>query len=235
MVRVLLVVVCIAASSCAPDGSGRVRTSFAVEIEGSGDVTSTTNAGATVTLNEATVSLGALSWFEGDALFARSFVHELLSFSAARAHPGHYTPGEALADMDVIGIVDLLADAPVTLTADGLTGAYGSVSVPLTPVDGATLRLAGDVVFADDSRRAFSAVVVLTHTVEGIAANADVDGGVMRVSISHSELVRRIDFAAASTSQPDGVIDLIVVEQANNALSRALESQGTYVVTYTKG
>jgi hypothetical protein len=229
-------------TGCDPGASGRVRTAFDVEITGAGNPGQlVTNAGASVALRRAELSLGALAWFEGDALFAllkpRGIVDGLLSFSSAHAHPGHYTAGAALADMPDVGIVDLLA-APVIVAAEGLTGPYGSVSLPLlTGLEGGhTLRLEGDFVVGDAAARPFVAALPLAQTVEGVGCDVTVgDGGVMSVAVQLDELVRRIDFAAAAAADDGAVIDLSVIPQAHNALERALSSQNTFTASYTVG
>ena len=139
--------------------------------------------------------------------------------------------------MPQIGVVDLLASEPVVVGAEGLTGPYGSATIPLTAdLDGGfTVALAGDVVLAGGGSRTFTAAVASALEVDGVPCAVTVDGGSMDVSIALGELVRRIDFAGAA--EVDGVdpIDLAAVAQAKNAIERELAAQSTYSLTYTKG
>ena len=218
------------ASACDDQAAGRTRIAFDVVSAGSGQSEALPTAGVRpIRLDAARLQLGALTFFEGDALFAsRSLVDELLSFSSARAHPGHYTPGEALADTAAIGVIDLLANEPQVITADGLSGAYGSMTLPL--VGGETLVLEG-AVLADGAELPFRVVVDLAHDVEGIACVvAEMTGRRVRVDVQVPELVRRIDTDLLPAAS-DTAIDLGTTAQALNAMERALESQTTFLIT----
>jgi hypothetical protein len=213
------------------DAAGRTRIAFDVEIAGGGQASTLPTAGARpIRLDAATLHLGGLTFFEGDALFAsRSLVDEMLSFASARAHPGHYTPGEALADTPAAGVVDLLAPAPVVVTADGLSGAYGSMTLPL--VGGDTLSLTGVLVGGDGGDVPFTAALDFPFSVEGIACVVDeMKGRRVQLDIQVPELVRRIDTDLLPVA-PGTVVDLAVAGQARNALERALEAQTTYSLT----
>jgi hypothetical protein len=220
------------ASGCTDEATGRTRIAFDVVIAGNGDgaAESLPTAGTRpIRLDAARLQLGPLTFFEGEALLAsRSIVDDLLSFSSARAHPGHYTPGEALADTAAVGVVDLLASAPHVIAAGGLSGAYGSMALPL--VGGETLALEG-VVLDDGPGLPFGVVVDLAHDVEGIACDvAEISGQRLRLDVQVTELVRRVDTdqLPASSETP---IDLGAAPQARHALERALEAQTTYLLT----
>jgi len=220
------------ASGCTDEAAGRTRIAFDVVISGIGNgaAESLPTAGTRpIRLDVARLQLGALGFFEGEALFAsRSMVGDFLSFSSARAHPGHYTPGEAVADTAAVGVIDLLASAPHVVTADGLSGAYGSMTLPL--VGGETLALEG-VVLDDGPGLPFSVVVDLAHDVEGIACDvAEMSGHRLRLDVQVPELVRRVDTDQLPAAS-DAPIDLGAAPQARNALERALEAQTTYLLT----
>jgi hypothetical protein len=215
--------------ACVDDAAGRTRMAFDVLVAGADVAPALPTAGArAIRLDVARLHLGGLAFFEGDALLARrSVVEEILSFPTARAHPGHSTPGEALADTVVIGVIDLLSPGPTTITADGLSGAYGSLTVPL--VGGETLRLEG-ALLGDDADQPFRAVLDLTHELEGIPCVVDeMEGRRLRLDVRVPELVRRIDTDLLPSS--DATVDLTATPQAENALTRALKAQTTFRIT----
>ncbi len=220
--------------ACVADGDdGRTRASFTVHVGGAFADDIVSNDGDRITLSVARLSLGALAFFEGDALFASSAAalrDSLLSFSSAHAHPGHYTPGEALADMGEVGVIDLLGGG-VDAVADGLTGPYGTVTVPLTAADEASATLTLRGTFArEQNESTFVAVLPFATVVEGVPADFSIeDGDRIELAISLAELVRRVDFRALPTVDP---IDLVAEDQAKNALERALASQTTYITTH---
>jgi hypothetical protein len=241
--RVVVTFVAVVVASCTPPRPERERTTFDVAVHGDSDGQGLlTNGGDVVDLARAELSLGGLTFFEGDALFARAGRHQrlvdsILSVSAAHAHPGHYTPGEALADMPAVGVVDLLAADAVVVGAEGLTGDYASATIPLTTdIDGGlTLSLRGDVQLASGGSVTFVANAISNVAIEGVSSPVTVDGGLMDVSVDVGELVRRIDFSAAVASAPQDPLDLNAVPQAQNAVERELVAQTTYVITYTPG
>jgi hypothetical protein len=219
------------AVACADDAAGRTRIAFDVEIAGVGQAPTLPTAGARrIRLDVARLQLGGLTFFEGEALFARrSVVDELLSFASARAHPGHYTPGEALADTPAPDIVDLLATTPQIVIADGLSGAYGSMTLPL--VAGDTLALSGALVGNDGGDVPFRAALDFPFTVEGIPCVVDeMEGRRVHLDVRVPELVRRIDTDLLPVD-PATAIDLAVDGQARNALERALEAQSTFSIS----
>lgn len=215
------------------DAAGRTRIAFDVEIAGVGQQPTLPTAGARpMRLDTATLHPGSLTFFEGDALFAsRSLVDEVLSFASARAHPGHYTPGEALADTSPPDVVDLLSSTPQVIVADGLSGAYGSMTLPL--VAGDTLVLAGAITGGDGGDVPFSVTLDFPFTVEGIPCVVDeMEGRRVHLDVQVPEIVRRIDTDLLPVD-PATVVDLAVDGQARNALERALEAQTSYALTTT--
>jgi hypothetical protein len=231
IVRAALVLA-LALPACVDAADGRTRIAFDVVIGGAeqAPLLPVADAGA-VRLDVARLHLGALTFFEGGALLARpGGLDGLLSFAAARAHPGHGGPGEVLAATAEVGVVDLLAPESVTLSADGLSGPYGSLTLPL--VGGATLVVEGSFV-ADGAgdERPFRAVLGLPYEVEGIPCVVDeMQGRRVRLEVRVPELVRRIDPGLLPAGS-DAPIDLAALSQARNALTRALEAQTTFRVT----
>jgi hypothetical protein len=217
-------------AACTDEAAGRSRIGFEVDIAGTGQAATLPTAGArAIRLDEARLHFGALTFFEGGALFARrTAVEALLSFPTARAHPGHYTPGEALADTAFVGVIDLLSSTPQVIAADGLSGAYGSVTLPLVASD--TLVVTGAIV-GGEADVAFSATLDFPFEVEGVACVVDeMRGRRVHLDVQVPELVRRIDTDLLPTTA-DTVVDIAVAGQARNALERALEAQTTFVVT----
>jgi hypothetical protein len=222
----------------------RKRTTFDVVIRGTGDPSALPSEhGGTITLTEAKISLGAPEWFEGDALFAlrttpvkrdavQAAFDAVLAFSSAHAHPGHYTPGEALADLDTIGVVDLLAGDVAIGTAEGVTGAYGTLSLPFASspaLEGAAVKLAGSA-HCTSGDVPFWVSLPLDKIIEGVPSAIEVGtAGTVTIDVSLEDLVRRIDFTSFPTAE---TVDLLTVDQARNSVERSVESQATYTVTY---
>ena len=232
------------AAACPGDGQGdsRTRTTFDLVIAAEGDPASLSSEhGGTVELTEAKLSIGTIEWFLGDALFAtridrtQRVIDGLLSFSAARAHPGHYTPGEALADLPAVGVVDLLAGPFAAGTAEGLTGVYGTLSLPFenaSELGDAAVKLTGTA-HLDDGDVPFSIALPLDKTVEGVPCAVTISGsGTLTLTVSLEDLVRRIDF---SELPRDATADLLTIEQGRNSVERSIESQATYTATYDEG
>src|SRR5438046_408825 len=97
-----------------PDTTGHRRTSFAVVARGL-VADGVTSAGWHVTLERAAVAIGPVRWYEGPPLFGRRLRDRIQGIGLAYAHPGHYVPGEALADTTVQRVVDLTTPGGVEL------------------------------------------------------------------------------------------------------------------------
>ena len=148
--------------------------------------------------------------------------------SAAWAHPGHYVPGEALADATTPALVDLRQEAPVVFAGNGVSGHFGSAEAQLGPRDGVTAyargraELEGRVVV-------FEVRTDLDAAVAGIAVGADVsDRGHFGVGVDLARWLGRIDFGAleASTS----TISFAPGSQGHNAFVRGVRSTAAFVV-----
>lgn len=143
----VLAPLCVAACSGEHSEStaGR-RIHLAVSATGATDAGTafTTGLGWTVTLSRAALAIDAVYCFDGPppsvALPPRRW-RGWLEPGVAHAHPGHYQPGTALAELVASANLDLLG-APVALgEASGITGTYRSARVVIArePVGGATL------------------------------------------------------------------------------------------------
>lgn len=217
---------------CGDDTTGRSRVRYDVRARGV-DTTFTTSRGWTVQIAEARVSLGALRWYEGPPIFALRWWERALGVSVAHAHPGHYVPGEALADMLSPRVVDLTAGAVSLGAADGVTGAAQSAHVELRPPpaggESATVFVRGEATLASQRVR-FRGALPLTLNLEGVTAGGDIDSAAWELQVSVGRWVDRVDFAALTPSAPDAEVEFTADSQAANALYRAATNVGSYRV-----
>jgi uncharacterized protein (DUF1684 family) len=217
---------------CGDDTTGRTRVRYDVRARGV-DTTFTTSRGWTVQIAEARVSLGALRWYEGPPIFALRWWERALGVSVAHAHPGHYVPGAALADMLTPRVVDLTTGTVALGTADGVTGAAQSAHVELRPLltssDSATVFVRGEATQAAQRVR-FRAALALTLNLEGVTATGDIDRTAWELQVSVGRWVDRVDFAALTPSAPDAEVEFTADSQAANALYRAATNVGSYRV-----
>jgi hypothetical protein len=135
-VSLLALVTLAFAAGCdrASSTSGRevtLRTSLVADAEL--ERTFDTQTGWSVRLSRAAVSLGALYYFEGEPAFvlrgprsAWQRLAGLLRPSVARAHPGHYTEGDATGQMTEPQAVELSTTRQALADGRGVTGRYRS-------------------------------------------------------------------------------------------------------------
>ena len=229
--------VCVSLLGCGDDSTGRARVRFPVTARGV-DTTFTTSRGWSVRVTEARVAVGPLRWFEGAPVFALRWWERALGVSVAHAHPGHYVPGEALADALTRRVVDLTAGSVPIDTADGVTGAAQSGHVELRPpsadlgpagtaLDGATLTVRGEATLGAQRVR-FRGSQQLSLVLEGVTATGAVDAHGWELQVSVGRWVDRVDFAALTPATPDAEVVFGSDSQAANALYRGATSVASY-------
>jgi len=211
--------------------TGEQRTTFDVQASGrdAGSVV-VNDAGWSVALDEAVMSLGPVYFFEGDPLFARrTIIDRLLGIRVAWAHPGHYEEGDALAQVLDQVEVDLLADAPTPLgLAEGVTGDYRSAQVGIRPLDGRSLVVSGTASKEADTVE-FTARLDLDIDVEGIAFDHDVDGspGRVLVGVDVHRFLLMADFTdLVGAGEP---VDVPGTSQVMNALYRGVDNTSAFI------
>jgi hypothetical protein len=129
----------VALSACgdgADDKTGGKRVVFQtrVELDPAEATGFTTPSGWHVTLSRAVVASGAFYYFDGappvvereSPLQNWQYAARFLGLGVARAHPGHYQPGNALGQMLAPYSEDLLAGPTALPDGDGVTGTYRS-------------------------------------------------------------------------------------------------------------
>ncbi len=248
--HVLTGALALAAASTALGGCGSEaeRRTFPVEVAATLP-TGANERGWTVTLESAHVSVGPVRFFEGRVLLSRRaprFDWYSLLGGTAHAHPGHYLPGDALAEVLTTGTVDLLAGASLG-TASAVTGEYGSLELTLaTPtaasdargvLGGHAVRVRGTARNADGGSVRFDAVTDLPAPVAGVRfeKSLGMEDGRVRIAVDLGKWLSRVDFATATDSDADGVYTFPAGSQALNALVRGVEDTTTYVVTWEQG
>jgi hypothetical protein len=223
-VKLPFVVVSLLFCAC---GTEHTRLSFPVEI--SGDATDLlTDSGWSVSATKATAHLSTLRFFEGKVLVAqRSPWWRSLLVSEAWAHPGHYIPGEAMAELLTPLELDLLATSPTAWgTADGITGDYGSAELGFEPLgielEGSATKGAQTIDFATH--------FAPRHALEGLRFDREMTSapGTVSLSISLKVIVSRMDFAQLGASAKP----LDDTSPAFNGFSRGVDDTSGYLITW---
>jgi hypothetical protein len=219
-----------------------------VSIDGVGVDGLPTTGGYAVTLTAASLCIEQLQTHAGEAVLASTqparrprgwpSVAEvrdaLLSFSSAKAHPGHYDEGGLMGEVTGTTVVDLLATTATTMpVGDGISGHHGSASITLCTdagLDGALL-LEGTA-SRDGTDVGFRFVVQAPEVIEGIPVDVELGGdGALVVHVDLAGLLGRVDFDAfpaqtppvVPTAPPPG-------SQPDNAVGRAIRAPSTYHV-----
>jgi hypothetical protein len=231
-------------------GTGAQRRTFPVEMTLQ-PMTGPNERGWTVTPEALHVSVGPVRFYEGHVLLshrAPRFDPFLLLGGTAWAHPGHYLPGDAMAEVLSTTVVDLLAASPTVLgEANAVTGDYGSMELTLpvptatgdavAPLGGHAVRVRGTATHTDGRRVRFDAALDLPKPIEGIRFERSLaqEVGRVRITVDLNTWLGRIDFATASPADAAGVSTFPIGSQAMNALVRGVEDTGAYVVTWVEG
>ncbi|AKQ70280.1 putative lipoprotein [Myxococcus hansupus] len=237
----------LAAASMALGGCGSEseRRTFSVEVT-STPITATNERGWTVTVDTAHLSVGPVRFFEGRALQARRFHWYTLIGGTAHAHPGHYSPGDALAELLSTHTVDLLT-ATTLGDANAVTGQYGSMELTLPAPTSATdaqgllsghgMRVRGTARNTGGDTVRFEAMASLSKPIEGVRFEKTLgtEPGRVRIAVNLATWLGRIDFATATDPDADGVYTFPADSQAQNALLRGVEDTTAYVVTWVEG
>jgi len=227
-------------------GSEAERRTFPVEMAAA-PLQGANERGWTVTLDSAHLSVGPVRFFEGRVLLTRRFDWYSLIGGTAHAHPGHYLPGDAMAEVLSTRTVSLLPGPTVLGDASAVTGEYGSLELTLAPPTAATdaegalgghaVRLRGTARNADGGTVRFDAVADLPAPVAGVRFEKSLgqEPGRVRIAVDLGKWLGRIDFATATDPDADGLYTLPAGSQAHNALVRGMEDTTAYVVTWEEG
>lgn len=176
------------AAGCGSDATSGARVSLdtiatATAIRGA---PFTTSRGWSVTLSAATVSLGAIYYYEGAPLFAEAARGRwpwleraawLVTVPVARAHPGHYAEGDVRGQSLGGATVDLLSGPADLPRGEGVAGRYRSASVSLAPDTGGALG--GHLAVVEGTATKDMLVRHFRVVVDGSDFSAE--GGVVRV------------------------------------------------------
>lgn len=196
------------AVACGGD-TGEQRVRFPVEVRGLSPTVD--REGVPVQLDSARLSADALSFYDGDPLFSwsRWFV------GVAQAHPGHYTPGDALAELNGPIDADLLAGMTVWGQAEGVSGDYRSAEI-----DGVRLSLSGQ---AGD--RPFSTEVEVRFPIAGLSVRPPGPAApqAVRLIVDLDALFSSLRFEAEGDP-------LALGTRAHNGLFRAAATTAIYQV-----
>jgi hypothetical protein len=231
-------------------GTGQERRTFPVEMAAQ-PMAGANEHGWTVTLASAHASVGPVRFFEGRVLLSkrwRTFDWYTLVGGTAGAHPGHYIPGDSLAEVLSTATVDLRASSPTLLgEANAVTGDYGSLELTLPAATGTSdaqgtlnghaVRVRGEAVHTDGRRVRFDGQVDLPKPIEGIRFERELgkEGGRARITVDLAKWLGRIDFATVGGLDTGAEQPIPASSQAMNALVRGVEDTSAYAVTWVEG
>ena len=225
------------------DTTGHPRVRFPVSVRGI-NPTSENPVGWRVTVEHAYVALGPVRWYEGAPIFGRNLLERLLGVGVAYAHPGHYVPGEALADITAPRVVDLMATEATPLGgADGVAGDAQSARVELHPPDaslgvtrdalhGLALWTRGTATRAGTTVR-FEGGVAVDYAVRGVPARAALAStGRFVVSVDLARWFDQVDFSGLAEGADGSPAPIAVGSVAANGLYRGATNGASYVFAW---
>ena len=221
------------------DEDAAARITFPVEVMGK-QTKLPNDHGYTVAITRARLHIGPVYFYSGEPLFTRRaedpwylrIIRAAAPVGTAHAHPGHYQEGDALGELLTSRSFDLLGKTPVTFgTAAGVTGAYRSAQVNLSPASGGhTVEVAGTA-SKGSHQVTFSATLDLTEKVKGIAFGARVTAapGRVRIAVDLACWLERVDVSRLSGT---GTATFQAGSQAQNALRRGVVNTSAYILTW---
>lgn len=238
----------VTAFHCGPMGTGGARTSIQASVRGA-TPTGPTSLGWSITYEQALVSVDTLRWNVGEPVFEarlrQRFLHSI-SIGTAFAHPGHYTPGEALADVSVARVIDLLGPTVQLTAITAVTGTSNSAAIMMGPADsarasgtrlsvGSSVRAQG-VAAKDGAMVRFRLEISDAIDIEGAPAHGEIraDGSTAyELAVDLGLWLDRADFSTLATVTPamDGVIDAPADGQVRNAFVRGVNNGAAYRLT----
>lgn len=207
----------------------QVRRTFPVEVRVSLPATPL-ESGWTVSDVSGELPLTSLRFFEGRVLVAEWSPLSLL-ISTAHAHPGHYVPGESLAEVLSPTTVDLAKREPLSWdVAQAVTGSYGSAQLEL---GGA--RISGVASRSDQTLRFDTGSFTPRGAITAIRFEHELatDPGRMVLSIDLGVLLSRIEFdKALAAPSAEGVTRFDRASPAFNGFERGVTDTSSYRFTW---
>lgn len=224
----LLLMLGLALVACGESAEPRVRIELEVLATGR-SAAFTTEEGWSVEIDAARLHLETLRFFEGSALVGVPRRFTLIP--SAGAHPGHYTPGEALADVVTPTDLELLAAEPTRLVGDGVSGHFQLAELHLSPSLGLARRTAAAQGRAqkDGHTLRFSVSTDLDTTVRGVALDVHAGGPLrLRLELDLAQWLGRVDFDALQSGTSS--VTLQPGSQGHNAFLRGVSSTAAFII-----
>lgn len=223
----------------AGETTGRVRVTFPVAVRGV-HAESDNSYGWHVTVEQAYVALGPVRWYEGAPIFGLNVFERMMGVRLAYAHPGHYVPGEALADVTQVRVIDLMAATPTALDdATGVSGECLSARVELhapdaslgtaaAPLHGLAVWTRGTATRMGVTVR-FEGGVPIDYAVRGIPARATfgASGGYL-LSVDLAQWFDRTDFSTLMAPDDGGAAPITMTSEVANGLYRGATNGAAY-------
>lgn len=228
------------------DTTGRVRVTFPVAVRGI-NAESDSSLGWHVSVERAFVAVGPVRWYEGPPIFGLNVFERLVGVRLAYAHPGHYVPGEALADVTAQRVIDLMAPSPTALdTATGVSGEALSARIELhppgaelglsaTPLHGLALWTRGTATRGGVTVR-FEGGVAVDYAVRGVPARATLGpAGSFLLSVDLAQWFDRADFSTLPPAAPGEAAPITATSEVANGLYRGATNGAAYIFAWTTG
>jgi hypothetical protein len=176
-----------------------------------------TDYGWNVTLTQASLTAGPFYYFDGEPAFTRAprrLFEFLKPIQTAYAHPGHYTPGNAVGQMLEPQTFDLMKAGPFAMAdGTGITGAVRSATFSFSAPDGGSAAMVSGSAERDGGTVYFTfegtlADLERTATDAQIAGcrfdEATIDGdGTVLVSVKPRIWFNLVDFAQIAPGTPE--------------------------------
>jgi len=150
----------------------------------------------------------------------------------AHAHPGHYEPGEAMAEWLGAVTIDLLNGPSRVGTASAFTGTASSAWLDYGTLDGGgALHLAGTARKGADTRP-FEVRLDVASPISGIPGEHALTGSPspFTLSLDLARVLTAADFVTTTDDDNDSTFELPADSQAHRALTRGVLDVGAYTI-----
>ncbi len=230
-----------ALSGCAGDpGTGR-RVMLETWLDVADETTFENALGFEVTLSKAELGVEHLYFVTGDSVGGT--LSQALFIREAHAHPGHYSAGDTLGEMNEPSVLDLLGDPRLLSTTEGITGEARSCVIRFGHLADAELavRVEGEAV-RDEQRVRFVATARLDELLNSASDLPEVPGvvvngghittdGRLLFSALPSVWLAQVDFEQLSVEQR-AAAEFIPNSQPRNAFVRGVLKAVGYIATF---
>jgi hypothetical protein len=258
----LLIALGLGLEACGSDstesGGRRISLATRIALNPTDGASFSTGRGWKVTLTRAFVATGALYYFDSKPALvlqernrAWEYARGFLSISTAHAHPGHYSPGNALGQMLEPYSVDLLAGTTELASSEAVTGTFrsgtfGFATVAAGPVAaelGASVALAEGRAEKDGEEPRYFRAAAGFDDIAKSASGGQVQGckfvasaiersGTVTVHVSPRVWFNLVDFRELLPGSPEARSEFVPDSQPRIAFAQGLAEVSAYEFSY---